>query len=175
MRFPAILLIIFFVAFNGFSQKTIGKTLDKFNNNSVEYITVDELFENKETILLDTRKHEEYEVSHLKNAFWVGHRNFELDSVLKIIPNKEDEIVVYCSIGVRSENIGEKLQKAGYSNVKNLYGGIFQWKNEGHPVFDQEGQETENVHAFNKHWGKLLTNGQKIYTTKSEKLEKTTH
>ena len=53
--------------------------------------------------------------------------------------------------------------QAGYSNVKNLYGGIFEWKNEGHPVYDSEGKETEKVHAFSKHWGKLLKEGKKVY------------
>jgi len=33
---------------------------------------------------------------------------------------------VYCSLGIRSEVIAKKLKKAGYTNVFNLYGGIFE-------------------------------------------------
>ena len=40
-------------------------------------------------------------------------------------------IIVYCSIGVRSEDIGEKLKELGYTKILNLYGGIFDWKNKG--------------------------------------------
>jgi len=75
--------------------------------------------------------------------------------------------VVYCSIGVRSEDIGEKLMDAGYNNVTNLYGGIFEWKNKGNQVYDTLGNETERVHAFNKHWGKLLSKGEKVYDQKN--------
>lgn len=167
MRFLILLYTVFLVSHFGISQRTIPETLDKFNKNSVDYIAVDDLLAIEEAILLDTRKRDEYEVSHLRNAHWVGHKKFNIDSVFKIIPDKKAKIIVYCSVGVRSENIGERLQQAGYSNVRNLYGGIFQWKNKGYPVFDMEGRETEKVHAFSKHWGKLLTNGEKVYKTKS--------
>lgn len=162
MRFLSIFIL--FVTFSSAvcAQNKLDKALKKFNQGSVPYIQVHELRALSQPILLDTRKREEYTVSHLKDAIWVGHKAFELDSVVPKLKNKDREIVVYCSIGVRSENIGEKLQEAGYK-VKNLYGGIFEWKNEGYPVYDSEGKATENIHAFNKHWGKLLKNGQKVY------------
>ena len=161
-------LLLYFVIISTFSlgvhgQKSIEKTLKNFNKNTVEYITVEELKDADTPILLDTRKREEYDVSKIKDAVWVGYKAFEIDSVYEIIPDKDAPIVVYCSIGVRSENIGEKLEKAGYTNVKNLYGGIFEWKNEGNPVYDGQENSTEKVHAFSKHWGKLLTNGEKVY------------
>ncbi|WP_373516965.1 rhodanese-like domain-containing protein [Pricia sp.] len=141
----------------------MDKTLKKFNKESVPYISVAALKDINHAILLDAREKEEYDVSHLQNAVWVGAKTFDLDSVWPKIEDKNTEIIVYCSIGVRSENIGEKLMNAGYTNVKNLYGGIFEWKNEGHAVYDSEGHETDKVHAFNKHWGKLLTEGEKVY------------
>lgn len=156
---------------SAFSQKSIDKTLEKFNKNTVEYISVDELKSSKNLVLLDTRKKEEYDVSKIESAIWVGHKKFEIDSIATNFPDKNAALVVYCSIGVRSENIGEKLLKAGYSNVRNLYGGIFEWKNDGNPVYDNQNNKTEKVHAFSKHWGKLLTNAEKIYTTKSKTLE----
>jgi len=144
----------------------MDKTIKKLNKESVPYIKVDSLSAVSDVILLDTRKKEEFDVSHLENALWVGYKEFKIDSVLAQIPDTEKEIVVYCSIGVRSEDIGEKLIKAGYTNVTNLYGGIFQWKNEGKTVYDTVGNETERVHAFNKYWGKLLLNGEKVYDQK---------
>ncbi|MBT8318930.1 MAG: rhodanese-like domain-containing protein, partial [Gramella sp.] len=86
---------------------------------------------------------------------------FDLGKVKKI--DKDQKIVVYCSIGVRSENIGVKLIKAGYKNVENLYGGIFDWKNKDFPVVDALGKSTEEVHAYSKHWSKWLRNAEKIY------------
>ncbi|MGP1992206.1 rhodanese-like domain-containing protein [Zobellia laminariae] len=156
-------LIFFLLASTSFSQSKIDKTLRKLNKESVDYIHVEALEKTESPILLDAREKKEYDVSHLENAIWVGYDTFQLDSVLQKVQNKNSEIVVYCSIGVRSENIGEELEEAGYTNVKNLYGGIFEWKNEGLPVYDSIGNTTEKVHAFNKHWGKLLTSGEKVY------------
>ncbi|MBT2159845.1 rhodanese-like domain-containing protein [Zobellia barbeyronii] len=156
-------LLFFLIASTSFSQSKIDKTLRKLNKESVDYIHVEALEKTENRILLDAREKKEYDVSHLENAIWVGYDTFQLDSVLQKVQNKNSEIVVYCSIGVRSENIGEELEEAGYTNVKNLYGGIFEWKNEGLPVYDSIGNTTEKIHAFNKHWGKLLTSGEKVY------------
>lgn len=170
MRFLSFLFLLLFFSPDAFSQKRLEKTLKRFNNESVPYTYVTELAENEKALLLDARESEEFEVSHLKDAIWVGHKTFEIDSLLRIIPDRNTEIVVYCSIGVRSEKIGDRLLKAGYSNVKNLYGGIFEWKNNGYPVFDNDNQETQKIHAFSKYWGKLLTQGEKVYG-KKEVLE----
>lgn len=169
MRFSLTILLTACFASLVFSQSSIEGALKKFNKNSVDYITVNELKNIEAPILFDTRKKEEFEISHLKNAVWVGHKSFEIDSVIKHYPDKNIPIVTYCSIGVRSENIGEKLLKAGYTNVKNLYGGIFEWVNYENPIFDSNTKETKEVHAFSKQWGKLLTKGKKVYKSKSPK------
>jgi 3-mercaptopyruvate sulfurtransferase SseA len=70
---------------------------------------------------------------------------------------------VYCSVGYRSEKVSEQLRQAGYQTVYNLYGGIFEWKNQGHPVVNAEGEPTERVHAYNRSWGVWLKKGDKVY------------
>ena len=153
---------------NLLSQNTIEETLARFNNGNVPYISVKELQSLNDFVLLDTREKEEFAVSHIPGASWVGYTTFNMDNALEHLPRKDIPVVVYCSVGVRSENIGKKLQKAGYTKVKNLYGGIFQWKNADNTVVDPKGNPTEKVHAFNQHWGKLLTKGDKIYNAKSD-------
>lgn len=113
-----------------------------------------------EVVLLDIRTPAEYQVSHLPNARFV-HYDQVKDRELKALP-QDKTIVVYCSVGYRSERIGEKLQKLGYKNVYNLYGGIFQWMNEQRPVVNQAGP-TNRVHAYSKKWGVWLTQGEKVY------------
>ncbi|MCA6407991.1 MAG: rhodanese-like domain-containing protein, partial [Cytophagales bacterium] len=81
---------------------------------------------------------------------------------LKKLP-KNEKIIVYCSVGYRSERVGEKLQKLGYQNVYNIYGGIFEWKNEGMPVVNRQNQPTDSVHTYNKNWSKWLLKGVKVY------------
>ncbi len=145
------------------AQKTVEETLEKYNSGTVPYISTRALAASDQYALLDSRTWEEYQVSHLQDAVWVGHASFDIDRVTRAFPDKNTPLVVYCSVGVRSEDIGEKLLDAGYTQVKNLYGGIFEWKNQGHRVFDPEGNATSKVHAFSKHWGKLLTNADKVY------------
>jgi len=69
-------------------------------------------------------------------------------------------IYIYCSIGYRSEKIGEKLQKAGFKKVYNMYGGIFNWANSGYTLVDKNGKTTTKVHGYNNDWSQWL-NGQK--------------
>ena len=164
-------IIFFFLLLVGsvqpiIAQNRLDKTLKSLNKESVPYIQGDALYGMHHVTLLDTRELEEFQVSHLKNAIWVGAKTFEPDSVSALIKDKNSAIIVYCSIGVRSEKIGEKLIAEGYTNVKNLYGGIFDWKNNGRPVFDSTDNETEKVHAFNKYWGRLLKNAEKVYGPK---------
>lgn len=164
MRFLFTIVIILSFLFSVSAQKKLARSLKQLNSESVPYIYVNELKSVEGAIIMDTRKKTEYEVSHLKEAIWVGYKSFEKDSITNRFVNKNTPIVVYCSIGVRSEDIGEKLQKAGYTNVKNLYGGIFEWKNQGNAVY-RNNRETDSVHTFNKQWGKLLNAGVKVYDT----------
>lgn len=116
-----------------------------------------------QAVILDARKKNEYKVSHIKDAIWIGYDQFSIDSVLKQVPDKNKEIVVYCSIGIRSETIAAKLKKTGYNHIFNLYGGIFEWKNNMFPVYNSKEQETDSVHVFSKEWGKWLKRGIKVF------------
>lgn len=157
-------IVLCFFSFHSNGQESLAKLLKRYNTKNIPYITVQELAMPKtKAFILDAREIEEYNTSHLKNAIFVGYNHVELDSVLIKIPNKNSKIVVYCSIGIRSETIASKLKKAGYSNVFNLYGGIFEWKNNNFTVYNLENVETENVHAYSKDWSVWLKKGKKVF------------
>lgn len=162
MKKTITLLFILLFSF-GFSQKTIPEVLQKYNKNTVPYITVSDLKNTKGIVLLDAREQKEYNVSHLEKAVCVGHTKFNSKTFEAQYPNKATAIVVYCSIGVRSEQIGEKLIKMGYTNVQNLYGGIFEWKNQNNNVVDSNNKITDSIHVYSKEWSKYLTKGTKTY------------
>jgi rhodanese-related sulfurtransferase len=157
------------LSFLGLSESGVAQTMSKpyklvlgqLYKNTVPTINCTELKNQNKVVLLDTRAKREYEVSHLPNARWVGYEAFDLASV-KDLP-KSTPIVVYCSVGYRSERIGEKLLAAGYNNVRNLYGSLFEWVNEGNTVVDIHNQPTTYVHAYSKSWGIWLNKGQKVY------------
>ena len=158
------ILFFLFISALGYSQDTLVKLLKKYNKETIPYVSAQELATKiKDAKILDARELNEYSVSHIKNALYVGYKNFDINTVKKSLPDSLQTIIVYCSIGVRSEDIGEKLKKAGYTNIYNLFGGIFEWKNNNFPVFNSEEKETENVHAYSIEWGKWLQKGIKIY------------
>ena len=138
-------------------------TLKALLSHSVPEVYVSQLAGMSHVILLDAREWNEYEVSHIKNAIYVGYDQFDVRNLPSI--EKKKKIIVYCSVGYRSEKISEKLVQAGYTDVSNLYGGIFEWVNEGYPVVDKKENVTENIHAYSKAWGVWLNKGVKVYTS----------
>lgn len=158
-----IYIFVFLISVSMSGQKSLAKLLKKHNTESVSYVSVEKIKSNPNYVLLDARELKEYKVSHIKNAIHVGYDHFNLKETTRKLKNKKATIIVYCSVGIRSEDVAEKLQKAGYTNVYNLFGGIFEWKNKENTVVDSKNIPTENVHTFNKEWSKWLKKGKKVY------------
>lgn len=157
---PSFLLLLI-SSLTSCGQKPFDEKMQSLYKNTVPLIKSNEL-ESKldDVVILDTRAPEEFEVSHIPGARMIDFDNFELDNV-KDIP-KDAAVIVYCSVGYRSERVGEKLREAGYEDVKNLYGGIFDWKNHGYQVVNRNNQATDSVHTYNRFWGKWLYKGIKV-------------
>jgi len=136
----------------------IENTLKKMLKYSVSTISSNVLADSVKCeldwLILDSRELAEFEVSHLPNARWVGYQDFSICRV----PDtpKDTKIVVYCSIGVRSEKIAEKLIAFGFSKVWNLYGGIFAWANEHKTLVAHNQNTTLAVHGYSQKWATLL-------------------
>ncbi|NJL82575.1 MAG: rhodanese-like domain-containing protein [Chloroflexaceae bacterium] len=109
--------------------------------------------EGQRPLLLDTRAAAEYAVSHLQGAQLAPSDPEALQNWPGV--DRQRPIVVYCSVGYRSSAYGEKLQALGYQNVYNLEGSIFQWVNEGRPVYRAD-REVQSVHPYDGVWGRLL-------------------
>ena len=145
-------------------QKTFDQQLESMYRQTVPLIrpsTLDSLRQARPMVLLDTRTPEEYAVSHLPNARFVNYDTFSAAALNDIA--RDTEVVVYCAVGYRSERVGEQLQKAGYQRVRNLYGGIFEWKNQGYDIINPHGQPTDSVHTYNRRWSKWLQRGVKVW------------
>lgn len=162
MKIQLVLITLFFTTFC-IAQNSIPKVLEKLNKKSIPYISVKELHSKHSVVLLDSREIKEFNVSHIENAIYVGYDKFDSKKVTTVVKDKNATIVVYCSIGVRSEKIGERILKLGYKNVFNLYGGIFEWKNQDGKVVNNQNVETEEIHTYNKEWSAYATKGKKVY------------
>ena len=111
-------------------------------------------------LLLDVRTRAEFDVSHLQGAHHVEPDSEPAQLQLTVI--KQAPIVTYCSVGYRSAAFARKLRAAGFTNVRNLEGSIFQWANEDRPLV-KDGKPAQTVHPYDAIWGTLL---------KEEKREK---
>jgi rhodanese-related sulfurtransferase len=84
----------------------------------------------EKVVLVDVREPYEYDLCHLEGARLLPleqlpARMGELD--------KGQEIVVYCHVGARSTQAVAFLRRSGFSNVRNLLGGIDAWAREVDP------------------------------------------
>lgn len=104
-------------------------------------------------LLLDVRTADEWNVSHLPGARHVLPKS-PIESLAAEIA-KETPIVTYCAVGYRSGEMAKRLRAAGFTNVHNLEGSIFQWANERRPLV-QGDQPASRVHPYNNLWGRLL-------------------
>lgn len=133
------------------SMRLSGRLSGRLNDKNTESVTNQQ----DKVVFLDARAKKEFEVSHIEDAIWVGYDDFSPERVNNL--NKESTIVVYCSIGYRSEKIAEQLEELGFSNVSNLYGGLFEWANQEKEVVNELNEPTTKVHAFDRIWGVWLT------------------
>lgn len=144
------------------SQSNLETVLQKYNDEDIPYVQVSDAKSMPEVVFLDARTAEEFKVSHIPKAIHVGYKTFKIDS-LNTIADKNQTLVVYCSIGVRSEDIAQQLKAEGYNKVFNLYGGIFEWLNQNQELHNSKGTTTDSIHGYSKAWSKWLTRGVKIY------------
>ena len=104
-------------------------------------------------LLLDVRAPAEFAVSHLAGAI-LAPSAAQARERLRARMN-EGPVVLYCSVGYRSADLADQLQAEGFTNLFNLEGSIFQWANEGRPLF-RGSARVEVVHPFDDDWGRLL-------------------
>ncbi|MEE8482047.1 MAG: rhodanese-like domain-containing protein [Acidiferrobacterales bacterium] len=101
----------------------------------IKQLSVSELKERLDThgqnfVLLDVRESWELQICSLPGS---------TDIPMSQVPTRLDEIdpqqdvIVICHHGIRSQQIAYYLQNAGYNNLYNLRGGISAWSNEIDP------------------------------------------
>jgi adenylyltransferase/sulfurtransferase len=87
-----------------------------------------ELDTGKKPFILDVREPHEYQIVNIGAPLIpLG----QLPQRTNEIPvGKDEEIIVHCRSGARSQKASLELKAAGFTNVKNLAGGILAWADE---------------------------------------------
>lgn len=133
----ALFIIILFSACSNIYEN--GNELAADTKPYIEEITVDELnlkIENQEEfLLLDVRQPAEYQKSNIPGSILMPRGTVEFkisddafwEEEFLYTPLKEDAIIIYCKKGARGILATKALTELGFTNVKNLSGGISAW------------------------------------------------
>ncbi|MBN2790289.1 MAG: hypothetical protein JXR69_08875 [Candidatus Delongbacteria bacterium] len=70
--------------------------------------------------------------------FKIDNKKFWNDDLMVDMPEKDEEIVVYCLSGGRAALAAHTLMKMGYKNVKSLKGGYKKWLDPSAPDVEEE-------------------------------------
>lgn len=84
-------------------------------------------------LLFDVREQSEFAESHLPGARSLGKGIIERD-IETLVPDVDQEVVLYCGGGYRSILAADNLQKMGYTKVISMDGGLRGWKEARYPV-----------------------------------------
>jgi rhodanese-related sulfurtransferase len=82
---------------------------------------------------VDVREDDEWRAGRARGAEHIGRGVLERDIVAKV-PDKDEELILYCGGGFRSALAADNLQKMGYRRVYSLAGGWREWNKRGLPT-----------------------------------------
>ena len=105
-----------------FSMTRLGKYVDAEGFN--------QLANDPDTIIVDMRNYYEYEVGHFKGAIEIPSDTFreQLPMASEMLGDKKDQnIIMYCTGGIRCEKASAWMLHNGFRNVFHLEGGIINY------------------------------------------------
>ena len=104
--------------------------------NKGKYVNAEEfnkLTNEPDTVVIDMRNHYEYEVGHFDKAIEVPSDTFreQLPMAVDMMKtDKEKNIIMYCTGGIRCEKASAYMKHKGFKNVFHLEGGIINYVNQ---------------------------------------------
>ncbi len=98
--------------------------------DEIDVGTARELLE--KATFIDVRESDEHSQGAIPGARFLSRGLLERD-IAGVVPDKDEQLVLYCSGGSRSALATESLRRMGYSNVVSMSGGFDRWKAEGLP------------------------------------------
>lgn len=91
---------------------------------------VNAMAESPDTLFIDMRNHYEYEVGHFDNAMEIPSDTFreQLPMAVDMLKdNKDRNIVMYCTGGIRCEKASAYMLHHGFQHVHHVEGGIIEY------------------------------------------------
>ncbi|MDB4970972.1 MAG: glpE [Myxococcales bacterium] len=103
----------------------------------VTEVTVDDVLQRQQRgerfRLIDVREDDEWRAGHADGAEHLGRGILERDIVGRV-PDKDEELILYCGGGFRSALAADNLLRMGYRRVRSLAGGWKEWNDRKMPT-----------------------------------------
>lgn len=127
-----VLFMVLLVACGGGGENAAATDIDIANLPvNVDVETVAAIQDEANVLVLDVREQYEYDESHIPGVTLIPMG--EIPNRLSEIPT-DQQVIVTCRSGNRSNQVTEFLRQQGYTNVHNMEGGILAWTAAGLPV-----------------------------------------
>ena len=82
---------------------------------------------NPDAIIVDVRRNDEYKSGHIPGAVLLTMETITAETAAKVLPDKNQMILIYCRSGRRSKIAAQNLLDLGYTNLIE-FGGILDYK-----------------------------------------------
>ncbi len=106
--------------------------------------------EAKAPVLIDIRERDEYEQGYIPRAEWIPRGFLEI-KVEDLVPDRDQEVILYCAGGTRSALAARSLTELGYSKVSSMAGGFRAWKNGGYAFERPRVLTPEQIKRYSRH------------------------
>ena len=122
MKKPLILILLFLMTV----AICTGKTPKTYKMVSMaEGIEIAK--KNPDAIIVDVRRDDEYKAGHIPGAVLLTMETITEETATKVLPDKNQMILIYCRSGRRSKIAAQSLLELGYTNLIE-FGGILDYK-----------------------------------------------
>lgn len=136
---------------DGFDMANKGKYVDAS--------TMNKMIAEGNTVVIDMRNHYEFEVGHFVNAIEIPSDTFreQLPMSVDMMKGKEEQnIIMYCTGGIRCEKASAYMLHKGFKNVFHLEGGIINYARQ----IKERGEESKFIgknFVFDDRLGERIT------------------
>lgn len=103
------------------------------NGNVVDVPTLQAELAKSDVQLVDVRTPQEWSTGHIEGAMHIDWFSDDFKAEAAKL-DKEKPVRLYCAAGGRSEEARELLRGMGFTDVRDLDGGMGAWKKAGAPV-----------------------------------------
>jgi len=115
------------------ADRTGADLVDEAKSRVKQISTTDAIRDrDDDTIYLDVREVNEWNLGHVPGAIHIPRGN--LEGKIEGMVTRDRKVVVYCASGNRSALAADTMQQMGYADVSSMAGGFRGWADSGGQV-----------------------------------------